>query len=137
AFNLVVIVAALLFVAGPISAIVVAGLKADLVRLAGEQAVQNATLTSLMLAGLSALLCVMLSLALAAGRRALELSRRTDRPGLLEWLTGEGAALVLVVPPIVIGAGWFIALRHWTSVFALAPAMVVMVHAILAMPLAL
>lgn len=135
-FNLLVITLAILFVAGPMAAIITAGLKADLARLAGEQAVQDAVLTSLMLAALSALACVALSLALVAGRRALELSRRTARPGLLEWLAGEGAALVLVIPPIVIGAGWFIALRHWTSVFALAPVMVVMVNAIMAMPFA-
>jgi thiamine transport system permease protein len=137
ALNFTVISLAFLFVAGPMAAIVVAGLEADLARLAGERVVQQATLTSLVLAGLSAVLCVALSFALVAGRRALELVRRTPRPGPVEWLAGEGAALVLVVPPIVIGAGWFIALRHFTSVFALAPVMVVVVNAIMAMPFAI
>lgn len=44
---------------------------------------------------------------------------------------------MLVVPPIVIGAGWFIMLRHSGLVFAAAPVMVVMVNAVMAMPFAI
>ena len=46
ALNAALIVLALLFVAGPMAATVVAGLDADLGRLAGESAVRQATLTS-------------------------------------------------------------------------------------------
>ena len=41
---------------------------------------------------------------------------------------------MLVVPPIVIGAGWFILARHVGDVFLLAPFMVVTVNAVMAMP---
>jgi thiamine transport system permease protein len=44
---------------------------------------------------------------------------------------------VLVVPPIVIGAGWFVLLRHFGDVFAVAPVMVVTVNAVMAMPFAI
>ncbi len=44
---------------------------------------------------------------------------------------------MLVVPPIVIGAGWFLLLRHSADVFAIAPVMVVTVNAVMAMPFAI
>ena len=135
--NGLVIALALLFVAGPMLATVLAGLDADLGRLAGESTVLRATATSLVLAVLSALLSVCLSLSLVMARRALELERRTGSRSLLERLADTGAGFVLVVPPIVIGAGWFILLRHTGNVFLLAPVMVVAVNAVMAMPFAI
>lgn len=136
--NAGLIVLALLFVAAPMAATVLAGLEADLGRLAGEDAVRRATLTSAGLSFLSALLCVMLSLSLVAARRALALRRRAGGAmSLLEHAADTGAGFVLVVPPIVIGAGWFLALRNITDVFAIAPVMVVAVNAVMAMPFAI
>lgn len=136
AVNAVLLVLALVFVAGPMLATVAAGLDADLARLAGEPAVISATATSLLLSSLAAVVCVALSLALVAARRALEL-RRAGRPaGPLEWMVDAGASMVLVVPPIVIGAGWFVLLRHAGDVFSFAPVMVVTVNAVMAMPFA-
>ncbi len=112
ALNAALIGLALLFVAGPMAATVVAGLGADLGRLAGEAAVRQATLTSVVLAFLSALLAVALSLSLIMARRALALMRGAGPRTLLEHATDTGAGFVLVVPPIVIGAGWFLLLAH-------------------------
>ena len=58
-------------------------------------------------------------------------------PSLFERATDTGAGFVLVVPPIVIGAGWFVLLRHTGAVFAIAPLMVVTVNAVMAMPFAI
>ena len=137
--NGVVLAAGFLFVAGPMAAIVLAGLNADLKRLLGEASVQEAAATSLVLAFLAASLSVLLSVSLVIARSALELRRGgLNSPGVLERMTDQGAALVLVIPPIVIGAGWFILLRQSGSgVFAVAPAMVVAVNAIMAMPFAM
>ncbi|WP_421915878.1 thiamine/thiamine pyrophosphate ABC transporter permease [Mesorhizobium sp.] len=135
--NAALIVLALLFVAGPMAATVMAGLGADLGRLAGESAVRQATLTSAVLAFLSALLSVMLSLSLVMARRALSLNRKRGSRTLLEHATDTGAGFVLVVPPIVIGAGWFLLLRNVSDVFAIAPIMVVTVNAVMAMPFAI
>ena len=135
--NGLVIALALLFVAGPMLATVFAGLDADLGRLAGESTVLRATVTSLVLAILSALLSVCLSLSLVMARRALELERHAGSRSVLERLADTGAGFVLVVPPIVIGAGWFILLRHTGNVFLLAPVMVVAVNAVMAMPFAI
>lgn len=134
--NAALIALALMFVAGPIAATVVAGLAADLLRLAGDPAVQRATLTSLVLAVLSALLSIAIALSLAAARQALA-RRRAKRAGFLESLAGTGAGFVLVVPPIVIGAGWFVLLRHSDFLFAAAPIMVATVNAVMAMPFAI
>jgi thiamine transport system permease protein len=136
AFNAALIILALVFVAGPIAATVIAGLAADLPKLAGEATVQQAALTSIVLAILSALLSVAIALSLAAARQALA-RRRAKRAGFLEGLAGTGAGFVLVVPPIVIGAGWFVLLRHSDFLFAAAPVMVVTVNAVMAMPFAI
>lgn len=135
-FNLAVIAAALLFVAGPMAAILAAGLKAELVRLAGEAAFRRALATSLVLSSLAALLCLALSLALVGARRTLEMRRHGAPASWLERMTDTGAGMVLVVPPLVIGAGWFILLRHVGNVFAFAPVLVVTVNAVMAMPFA-
>lgn len=137
-FNGAIIVAALLFVAGPLAAITITGLQADLARLAQDPAVHAATMTSLLLASCSAILCVLLSLGLASARRAMEMKRPTSKaPSLLEKLFDTGAAFVLVVPPIVIGAGWFILLLDTGRIFTIAPIMVVTVNAVMAIPFAI
>lgn len=135
--NSVLILLALLFVAGPLLATVHAGLEADLARLAGEASVQRAAVTSLVLALLSASLSVTLATALAMARYALAARRGSGPRGWLERATDTGAGFVLVVPPIVVGAGWFVALRHLTDVMAVAPVMVVTVNAVMAMPFAI
>jgi thiamine transport system permease protein len=136
--NAVFIAAAFLFVAGPMAATVSAGLEADLARLAGEASVRRAAAISLLLAALAALLSAALSLALVSIRRKREAARRhLHRKGFVEWAADNGALFVLVVPPIVIGAGWFILLRRTGWVFAAAPVMVVTVNAVMAMPFAI
>ena len=127
------IAAATLFVGAPLASVVLSGLGADLSRLAGEASVHSAVATSLFLSALAALLSLALALGLVAARRA-DIDRA--HAGLLGMLAGPGAALVLVVPPIVIGAGWFLLLRHTGMVFAFAAPMIVMVNAIMAMPFA-
>ena len=134
--NATVIALAAAFVLAPMAAIVASGLQADLGRLVTEPAVLKAAAQSLVFALAAALLSVLLSLSLAAIRQRLETARRGGRRSIVETLAGTGASLVLVVPPIVIGAGWFVLLRNTGAVFAVAPAMVVTVNAVMAMPFA-
>ncbi|MBP0437858.1 thiamine/thiamine pyrophosphate ABC transporter permease [Tianweitania sediminis] len=134
--NAALIALATLFVLGPIAATVISGMSADLARLLFEDAVRNAAATSLWLSSLAAGLAVLLSLSLIRARRTLSQDRTGSfRP--FRWLTETGAGYVLVIPPIVIGAGWFILLRRAADVFALAPAMVILVNGVMAMPFAL
>jgi thiamine transport system permease protein len=133
--NAVLILLSAGFVIGPMAAVLVSGLSADLARLAGEASVQSAALTSLVLATISASLAVLMSLALVGARHALEGKRRGTRGGtLLERAVDTGAGFVLVVPPVVIGAGWFVLFLGIGDVFLLAPFMVIAVNAVMAMP---
>lgn len=135
--NGLLIALAILLVVGPMVAIGLAGLEAELPRLLGEAAFRRAALTSLVLALLSACLAAAMAWSLAASRHAVAAGRRGREPSLLERLLDTGASFVLVVPPIVIGAGWFVLVRHVADVFVLAPVMVVAVNAVMAMPFAL
>ncbi|GGD38408.1 thiamine/thiamine pyrophosphate ABC transporter permease ThiP [Aureimonas glaciei] len=123
-----VILLGLGFVLAPFAAIVLRGLAADLWRLAGEPALHRAALTSFLVAMAAATLSLVLSLFLLFGARAR--GRSNGGPGLYD-LAGS---LVLVVPPIVLGAGWFLCLRQVTDVFAAAPYLVVATNAVMAMP---
>lgn len=134
--NGAVVLAAALFVLAPMAAVVVSGLQADLARLASERAVRSATLTSLVLGASSAVLAMAMSWALVSARQKLGEAGRGRSAGLLERVIDSGAGFVLVVPPIVIGAGWFMLLRGKVDVLAAAPFMVVAVNAIMAMPFA-
>jgi len=132
--NGILILVASLFVFGPMAAVVASGLAADLGRLATEAPVRNAALTSLLFASLSGVIAVMLALALTAARRALENARRGGRRSWLEHAADTGAGFVLVVPPTVVGAGWFVLVLNVGDVFLAAPFMVVAVNAAMAMP---
>jgi thiamine transport system permease protein len=135
--NAVLVVAALLFVAGPMVATVAAGLQADLYRLAADGAVHKAAVTSIVLSTLSAALSVLLAWSLMSARQVLSQSTVSLGAAWLESMASTGAGYVLVVPPIVIGSGWFVMLRHSDILFAAAPVMVVTVNAVMAMPFAL
>ena len=67
------------------------------------------------------MIAVLLSLALVAVRRALAGARRGGPRSLLEYAADTGAGFVLVVPPIVIGAGWFMLLPQCRRRLLLAP----------------
>lgn len=128
--NIAVIALGFLYVALPIAGVVVSGLAADLMRLLSEAIVWRAIITSLLIGFSAALIAVLISLALVAAREA---SRSARTATLLE----TGSSLILVMPPIVIGAGWFILLRHFTDPFTMAPIMIISVNAAMAMPFAM
>jgi thiamine transport system permease protein len=134
AANAALLAVAAAFVAGPMLATLLSGLSADLPRLATEASVLRAIATSLMLAAVSAMLAVALAWSFVSARAALAGRRQGS---LAERAADLGPLVSLVVPPIVIGAGWFILLRRTGGVFAAAPFMVAAVNAIMAMPFAM
>ncbi|MGB6119550.1 MAG: thiamine/thiamine pyrophosphate ABC transporter permease [Mesorhizobium sp.] len=135
--NTVIIAIAAIFVAGPIIAVFVSGVEADIARLVTERPVLRAASLSLSLALCSALIAVAMSLSLAAMRSRLARARRGKSSGFGEWMADQGPSLILVLPPIVIGAGWFVLVRGTVDVAALAPVMVITVNAAMAMPFAM
>jgi thiamine transport system permease protein len=135
-FNGTLILLGLLFVGLPMAGTVVSGLAADLARLLSESLVWQAISTSVILGAAAATLSLVISLALVMAREYLASERRYAPPKMFERSLDLGASVIIVVPPVVIGAGWFILSRHFVDPFSLAPVMVVSVNAAMAIPFA-
>lgn len=135
-WNIVLIISGFLFVALPMAGTVISGLSADITRLLSETTVWRAIATSLVLGAIAAALSLIISLSLVIAREFLATRRRYARAGVFERSLDLGASLIMVVPPIIIGAGWFILSRHFVDPFSLAPFMVICVNAAMAIPFA-
>ena len=123
------------FLVAPLAAIVASGLASDLPKLLSEAAVWRAIGTSLAIAVAAACLGLLLSLALSAARYAARpLAERHVAARALRSSAAAASSLVLLLPPVVLGAGWFVLLHDSFDVFALAPAIVVVVNALMALP---
>ena len=125
------LIAAAAFTAAPLAGIITAGLKADLARLLSEPALHRALATSLIIAAAAAALSLALGWALL---RALEGPRGGIGSGPVARAADMAASLVLVVPPLVIAAGWFVILYPGGHLEALAPAVVIIINALMALP---
>lgn len=130
---------AALFVASPLAAVLVSGLGADLAALVVDPQVHRALATSLFMAGASALLAVATSAAMLQARLVLAHRHRSapaglSRAGLFGAGVSAATSLVLLVPPVVLGAGWFLALRPTGDVARFAPAVVVAINTLMALP---
>lgn len=118
----------------PLMALLSAGLMAPFSRILSQPSFWQAVMTSVAIATASSLLCLSMAGALAAAARS---ARRDPAGGRLRaQLYGGAGGLVLLVPPLVLGAGWFVLLNPYGWAFALAPAMVVVVNALMALPFA-
>jgi thiamine transport system permease protein len=128
---------ATVFLVLPLVSVALDTVAAPLARLMGEAAVHRALATSLGIAGTAAVLAVGLTWALVQAAGAAR-QRARERP-VFGWFAAAcdtGGSLILVMPPIVIGAGWFVLLRPVADVFALAPILVIVINALMAIPYA-
>lgn len=130
-----IIVAALLFVAAPLCAVASSGLSANLWQLLSAPAFRRAAPMSLQIALTSASLAIMVSFALVRARHAIA-SRRHAGFTLRAFssVMGSGSSLVLLVPPVVLGSGWFLLLRPVGDVSIFAPAIVAIINMLMALP---
>ena len=132
------IVFAVFLVGLPLVAIAVSGLQADLSRLLIAPIFLRAATTSLLIAMLSAILVVLCCMAIIGARQAIGSRRQVAWPlGLLSALLGAGSSLVLLVPPVVLGSGWFLLLRVFGDVSFYAPVLVALINMLMALPLAM
>jgi thiamine transport system permease protein len=126
---------AAIFTLLPLGSVVVSGLLADLSGLALDPMVQRGLLTSLAIALCSALLCVG---GTAAMIRARQMALSPRRPGTaargLAASVSVSTSLVLLVPPVVLGSGWFLLLRPFGDVSRFAPFVVVIINVLMALP---
>lgn len=132
------IVFAVFLIGLPLVAIAVSGLQADLPRLLTAPVFLRAAATSLAIAMLSAILVVLCCMAIIGARQAVSSRRRVAWPlRLLSAVLGAGASLVLLVPPVVLGSGWFLLLRVFDDVSFYAPVLVALINMLMALPLAM
>jgi thiamine transport system permease protein len=129
------VLAATVFLIMPLASILAAGLEANLWSLATSAAFLEAAWTSLSIALSAGLLAVITSLAVIAGREAVA---DMKKPGITArsfaaMLAGM-SSLVLLVPPIVLGTGWFLVLRPLGDVARFAAALVAIINMLIALP---
>jgi thiamine transport system permease protein len=126
---------AVIFLLLPLIAVVSAGLRADLGRLVTSTAFANAAATSLAIAVASGVLALVMSIAVISGRLAVA-DRQGAGAGAVVYgqVLGATSSLVLLIPPIVLGTGWFLLLRSWGDVSRFAPVLVVAINALMALP---
>ncbi len=132
------IIFAVLLVGLPLVAITVSGLGADLPRLLSAPIFLRAAATSLAIAAFSATLVVLCCFAIIGARQAVGSKRHAAQPlRLLSATLGAGSSLVLLVPPVVLGSGWFLLLRPFGDVSFYAPVLVALINMLMALPLAM
>ncbi|CVI56971.1 thiamine/thiamine pyrophosphate ABC transporter permease ThiP [Agrobacterium leguminum] len=132
------IVFAVLLIGLPLVAIAVSGLRADLPRLLSAPIFLRAAVTSLAIAALSAALVVLCCMAIIGARQAIGSRRQAGQPlRFLSAMLGAGSSLVLLVPPVVLGSGWFLLLRVFGDVSFYAPVLVALINMLMALPLAM
>lgn len=133
-----IIVSAVLLIGLPLVAIVFSGVQADLPRLITAPVFLRAAATSLGIAAFSAIFVIIVSMAIIRARQAVSAKRRAARPlHVLSSVLGAGSSLVLLVPPVVLGSGWFLLLRPFGDVAVYAPVLVALINMLMALPLAM
>lgn len=125
-----------LFLLAPLAALAAGGLLADWGRLFGMARLWSAISTSLLIAISAGALSSLAAYGLLVARNRGFVGRTLARS---LFNTGYGAvgSAVLAIPPIVLGAGWFLALRGVPNQTLLAGGLVVIVNALMALPFVL
>jgi thiamine transport system permease protein len=126
---------ATLFLGLPLASVVVTGLEANLFKLAGQPIFLQAAATSLVVALAAGLLAVLISFAVIRARSVISTDRRKTL-GLrgLAIALSASASLILLVPPIVLATGWFLALRPLGDPSRFAAGLIIVINALMALP---
>ncbi|HHI82923.1 MAG TPA: thiamine/thiamine pyrophosphate ABC transporter permease ThiP, partial [Rhizobiales bacterium] len=114
------------FLVLPLAALLADGIAGQPWRLLLQHDVQQALVTSLVIAFCATLLSLFL---------CWSLIRAGQVYGRLFSLPGElSASATLVMPPVLLGAGWFVLLYRLGDVFAMAGPVVIVINALMALP---
>ena len=123
-----------LLVVPPLVALLVSGINGETLATLTDGITVRALGNTVVAALCASLLSIALALGLLGGVRHLHARLGMARAG--DALQGVGNA-ILVLPPIVLGTGLFLALRAHADVFSLALVLVVLINALAALPFAL
>lgn len=135
AWDTLVILLATLFLLLPLASIVASGWTADLGRLVTISAFRQAALTSLTIALTAGVLALLMAGGIIQARSAI-----SDKRHRSKHLTAFSAALaalsslVLLVPPVVLGTGWFLLIGPFGPVTPFAPVLITAINALMALP---
>ncbi|MFK7791496.1 MAG: ABC transporter permease subunit [Devosiaceae bacterium] len=135
-WGLLVLALGVLFLVVPLIALTVAGLLADWGRLIAMPRLWSAIGTSLAIASLAAFIATASSYALLVAR-SRGFKARSTTASLFNAAYGMVGSAVLAVPPLVLGAGWFLMLRGMPAQTLIAGGLVVLVNALMALPFVL
>ncbi|WJR69475.1 thiamine/thiamine pyrophosphate ABC transporter permease ThiP [Neorhizobium sp. CSC1952] len=134
-WDVLAILLATAFLILPLASIATAGLGANLWSLVTSAAFLRAARTSFAIALAAGLLTILVSLAIVAAREAVADMKRPGRIAKgFSALLGGTSYLVLLVPPVVLGTGWFLMLRPLGDVARFAPVLVAAINALMALP---
>nr|CAD6431300.1 thiamine/thiamine pyrophosphate ABC transporter, permease protein [Rhizobium sp. Q54] len=134
-WDAVMICCATLMLLLPLGAIVWAGVRADLTSLLTSTAFRQALATSTMVALSSSIAALLLSGAIIGARLTVRETKTPGKPLLaLSAALGTAPLLVLLVPPVVLGTGWFLLLRPLASGSSLTAGLVVSINTLMALP---
>ncbi len=120
---------AAMFVAAPLLSLLLDGVGPALLRVLGEAAMWRAMALSTAIAAMTALLSLAISAGLLLGTRHL---RRTAPRAAMPFLSL--GLVALVVPPFVLGTGWFILLRGTGDPLRFGIAVIVAINALMTLP---
>ena len=123
-----------IFVGAPMAAVIISGLSADLYRLLTDPLFWRAAATSLLIGVAAAALSVLLAGLLVRARYSAGDQPGSPALGLLSGLSSAAGSLTLLVPPVVLGAGWFLMLGGGAGQLLAPLAVIVLVNALMALP---
>jgi len=134
--DLAVGLVAVAVVALPLAAILVDGLRVELLALPGDPAFRAALGVSVVLALAASALTCALAWAICEARRTLALPTRLGPSPAGAGVIDLASTIYLAVPAIVFGLGMFLLLRGVADAFALAPLLVLAANVLLSLPFA-
>ncbi len=120
----------------PLAALVLSGIVADWGRLLTMSRLWGAVTTSLVIALLAGSLATAAAYGLLVTRYR-GFGQKSAAKRVFSFGYSMVGSAVLAVPPIIIGAGWFLAMRGWPAQTVLAALLVVLVNALMALPFVL
>ncbi len=119
----------------PLISITVAGLRANLIKLVLEPIFWRSTITSALIATCSAVLSSSIAMLLIRSRHTIALGgSRSLADRAFFGAMGSASSFVLLVPPIVLATGWFMALRSVGDINAYAPMLIAAINALMSLP---
>jgi len=134
-WDAIAILLATIFLILPFASIALAGLRANLWRLISSAAFLQAAWTSFTIAITAGLLTIFTSLAIISAREAVaDMKRPGSGARGFSAVLGGMSSLVLLVPPVVLGTGWFLMLRPFGDVARFAPVLVAIINMLMALP---